>query len=389
MPKLGFFVPVAFWGAALFAVRLVAVPAESCSDLSAVEARASAQAAADWLIAGQRGDGSYVYEYNRDEDSFPSEYNIVRHAGVTMSLYQVAGRLGDEEAMATAELGLAWMLERLESYNDWRALTDVGEGKLGSTALMTIAMAERRLITGDTQYDQVMRQLGRFMVALQREDGGFHTKWYFNSNEPEVNETSLYYPGEALWAIALLHEAFPDDGWDDAAFAAADFITLIRDELENVEFPPLNDHWGAYGLAEMAEWGLEDHHTNYARRLAGRFSFLIRTEAQKDANPGADASRGPDRRAASLGTWVEGMAALWRLSQDDERLSDLASGIEDRARCGAGILHKRQAESVNPLIDGAWFVEGLTRMDDQQHAISGLIYTGDALDDRSRREPDR
>ncbi len=41
-----------------------------------------------------------------------------------------------------------------------------------------------------------------------------------------------------------------------------------------------------------------------------------------------------------------------------------------------------------PVEAGAWFIHDVTRMDDQQHAISGLIYTADALDDRPRREPD-
>ncbi len=36
---------------------------------------------------------------------------------------------------------------------------------------------------------------------------------------------------------------------------------------------------------------------------------------------------------------------------------------------------------------GAWFRAGETRMDDQQHAFSGLLYTVDALDGRVRREP--
>ncbi len=36
---------------------------------------------------------------------------------------------------------------------------------------------------------------------------------------------------------------------------------------------------------------------------------------------------------------------------------------------------------------GAWFIDGETRMDDQQHAFSGLLYAADALSGRARREP--
>jgi hypothetical protein len=40
------------------------------------------------------------------------------------------------------------------------------------------------------------------------------------------------------------------------------------------------------------------------------------------------------------------------------------------------------------LVRGAWVRAGGTRMDDQQHAFSGLLYTLDALEDRLLRTPD-
>jgi hypothetical protein len=394
------FLPIVFWALAVAAVRLVVVPGEGCGDIDSEQARNSALAAGRWIIAGQHVDGSYTYDYDYELGGPTGEYNIVRHAGVTMSLYQVAGRLGSDEAFVSADRGLEWMLQRLKAPDgayssdaqeaEWLALSDDEDGKLGAAALMTIALAERRLLTGDEQHDDVMRALGRFMVALQRPDGGFHIKWLFLSGRPETGTTSLYYPGEALWALALLHEALPDEGWDEAAWAAADFISLQRDDVENVKFPPLNDHWAAYGLAEMVEWGLADHHVDYARDLAGRFSFLLRVESQKSEDGLIGFIRGGPRRAAAVGTWVEGTAALWRLAAHDERLGDIKEKIAERAACGAEVLRSRQAtDSAGPLEAGAWFVSHITRMDDQQHAISGLVYTADILEGRGAREPDR
>jgi hypothetical protein len=256
---------------------------------------------------------------------------------------------------------------------------------------MTVALAERRLLTSDEQFDDVLRELGRFMIALQRPDGGFSVAWVFPLDGPDPTGTSVYYPGEALWGLALLHEAFPGEGFDTAAWNAADFITLKRDEVEGVKFPPLNDHWAAYGMAEMVEWpgGLAEHHIAYARRLAGRFSLFIRTEAQKYHDGPLDMIRGPVRGTASLGTWVEGLAALWRLAAQDARLADIEDEIRERAACGAGLMVERQEPpDSGPALAGAWFVDGKTRMDDQQHAASALLYTADALDGRTKREPD-
>ena len=37
------------------------------------------------------------------------------------------------------------------------------------------------------------------------------------------------------------------------------------------------------------------------------------------------------------------------------------------------------------MVEGAWFARGETRMDDQQHALSGLIYTLRALQNNPER----
>jgi hypothetical protein len=240
-----------------------------------------------------------------------------------------------------------------------------------------------------------MRELGRFIVTLQGGDNGFYVAWLPSEGSPQREGSSRFFPGEAFWALALLHEAFPSEGWDGPARLAADFLTTRRDDVEDVSFPPLADQWTAYGLAEMVEWGLDDHHVDYARRLAGRFGLLIRVEAQRQGGAMGSLLRRWDTRASAAGTWVEAMAALWRLASVDERLADLKPKIKERLICAGGILAEQQVSSDDAagyaqpdLVEGAWFIGGETRMDDQQHALSGLLYTVDALDDRPQREPD-
>lgn len=391
----------AIGGWILFAgfLRLVVVPPEVCGDPTAHDLRSASAAASDWIERALRPSGRYVYIYDAETDRQPNAYNEVRHAGVTMALYQSAGRGGDQRAFETADTALQWMLDHLYRQDGWAALTDPngGRAKLGGTALMLNALAERRLATGgDPAYDEVMAELGRFLVWMQRDDGGFHIAFDVGPREPDLVGTSRYFPGEALWALALLHEALPDPTWEQAARRAARFISTMRDDVEGVEYPPLNDHWASYGFAEMAEWGLEEPEIEYARRLAARFGFLVRAEAQLEGGGLAKLTRGDEpRRAASLGTWVEGMSALWRLSVADERLADLSDDIAERLACAGSILAERQydaddaAGTANPaLVEGAWFVDGETRMDDQQHALSGLLYAADALDGRGKREPD-
>jgi hypothetical protein len=384
---------VAFWMVAAGFLRVAIIPPESCGDTERASIASAAIAARDWIVRNQHPDGSYTYLYVVDADTQPNEYNLVRHAGVTMSLYQAAGFYADQTTLDAADAGLDWLIQRLESRHGWSApVLRNDEISLGSAALMAVGLAERRLVTGDRQYDGLMHEVGRFLLALQRDDGGFNVGYSRTADAPVTGRTSKYYPGESLWALALLAEAFPDEGWDVAARKALDFLVTKRDEVDDVSYPPFPDQWLAYGLAEMSEWGLNDDALAYARRLAGRFGLFVRTAAQREGSAIGRLTRGRKARAAGLGTWVEGLSSFWRLASTEDDLADLESKIKERLVCSAGILTVRQANeaaaaaSRDPaLVEGAWISRGETRMDDQQHALSGLLYTLNAIDGKVER----
>ena len=364
-------------------LRVTVAAPQHCPELTPASLQASASASAGWIEVAQTSTGLYVYEYDATDDSLSDDYNLVRHAGVTMSLYQAAA-LGDQSRLHAGDRGMGWMRENLIRHDDWAALQnpDTGSVKLGASSLMLAGLTQRRLATGDAQHDDLMRELARFLVLMQLPDGSMLNFWDPSTGEPDPSVRSRYATGEALWAIAQMHRHFPDEGWDEPAWRIADYLALHRDEAEDLDFPPWPDQWAAYSLAEMGDWPLKEHHIDYARRLAERFGFLIRVESQRTGGPINEPFHGPRSRAAGLGTWVEGLNSLWRLSRTDERLAALAPKIAERAICGAGILASRQVTSEDSarwpspaLAAGAWFRDGLTRMDDQQHALSGLALT--------------
>ena len=124
----------------------------------------------------------------------------------------------------------------------------------------------------------------------------------------------------------------------------------------------------------MAEWGLADHHVDYARRLLERYAFLVRFDAQRGTSYGS-LTHGPAPRGSGTGTWIEGLAALWPMTMTDPRLADL-DRRHRRARWRAvrpASPTARSAPAAGPREAGAWFYDDFTRMDDQQHAASGLL----------------
>jgi hypothetical protein len=369
---------VALWAGAFVALRVSFLAPESCPSPGAEALETAAVAAGGWIQKGEQ-DGRYVYEYDRADDTESEGYNIVRHAGVTMSLYQLA-RAGHEKFIPTADAGLAEMLDHTVPAGGGIAYIDEGAtaSRLGASALMAAALAQRREATGDGRYDEPLKALGRFMVGQMTTGGQMLQTFDLGTGAPVPGETSRYSTGEAAWAFALLHNLFPTEGWDVPARQVLDYLALRRDELEDLPYRPWADQWAAYTLAELAPSGLSEHHVTYARALAERFGMLVRTESQKDSWPVAFVD--PRARGGGVGVWVEGLGSLSRVANAEPQLEDLREPLSARLSCGGGILEERQEDASDAAewpepdrVEGAWFRDDTTRMDDQQHALSGLL----------------
>ena len=369
-------------------LRLTVLHAETCPPLGAGEARASAAAAGDGIVRNHYPDCSYVYEYDREADSLSASYTVVRHAGVTMSLYQLV-RAGESDFLGAADLGLSYMQASLIEVADWTAFrSPIGSRvSLGANALLLAGLSQRRLATGEPNHDRLMKAVGRFILTLQQPDGSMLSEWDPATGATVPGATSRYATGEAFWALALLAHVFPGEGWDRAALSTGRYLATRRDEAEGLDFPPWADQWAAYGFAELEAAALGPEETRYVRSLAERFGFLVRVESRRGEGRLTKLLQGRRARAAGLGTWVEGRASLWALSLESEELGDLTADIAERTACAAGMLAERQVgrdgSAGSGLLDGAWFTNGATRMDDQQHALSGLLLTEPIL--RSRQ----
>ena len=372
---------VAAWAIGAVALRITLLAPQHCPAVTPSEAFDAARLAAAWIEANQYPDGSYVYEYSIERDIDLPGYNVVRHAGVTMALYQLAAA-GDPSVLPTADRGLDWMSRNLYRHADWAALRDPGNGsvRLGATALMLASLLQRRIATDDPRYDGLMRELARGMLVLQLPDGAFLNRWDPVALQPVPGERSKYATGEAFWALTLMHRIFPGEGWDAPARRTARYLADDRDRIENLNYPPWADQWAAYGFGEMASWGLTESDVRYLEALAARFGLLVRTESARRDTVLSRLFRGRQARAAGMGTWGEGLAGLRQAADADPRLAHLRPAIDERLACVAGMLRDRQVSGTRAAAapapvraTGAWFTEGVTRMDDQQHALSALL----------------
>ncbi len=136
----------------------------------------------------------------------------MRHAGAIMGLYQAA-TAGIPDALDSADRGVGWARDRLVDHDGWTALADGTTAPVGGAALLAAGLVERRLLTGDTRDDELMRALGRFMTAMTLPDGAVISHYDLTTMAPIADSRSKYYTGEAYWALARLHRLFPDDGF--------------------------------------------------------------------------------------------------------------------------------------------------------------------------------
>jgi small neutral amino acid transporter SnatA (MarC family) len=374
--------------AALLVVSLgVVAPPERCPTVTPTELRRSAQSAVDWFDRNQRTDGSWLYMYDAEDDTAPREYNEVRHVGAVMGLYQAAAA-DLPGALSAADRGTRWALARLTQRGDLAAVTAEGETATGAAALLVAGLTIRRDATADPRYDDVMRRLGRFIAGQVEPSGAVLAYYNPRRGAPVPGEYSKYYTGEAYWALARLHLTFPGEAWGEAADRVGHYLATARDEAED-HWPPISDHWAAYGLSETVTFPerggppLTGAELKYTRRQAELWGGQARWVQQRFGPWGA-AVRGPEVfRGGWYGVIDEGFTGLWRTARADRRLADLQAPIAERATCIAGLAVNEQADAADAArarrperVEGAWFFHGgETRMDDQQHALAALLRT--------------
>ncbi|WP_116995569.1 hypothetical protein [Desertimonas flava] len=370
------------WGVTLVGLRAVVVQPEHCGDPDVASLTASAQAAVDWFVDNQQPDGQWLYRYDRDADTDLGGYNVVRHAGVTMSLEQAA-RHGLDRAADAADAGLDWVLDNLYEGPGWKALAppnddgEVTSVRVGATGLLVAALVERRDRTGDDEHDALMHDLGAFLTVMVNERGQVLGGWDPATGEPVPESWNQYFTGEVFWALGLLHRTFPAAGYDITALRIADYLAAERDDVEGW-WPDVADHWAAYGFATMATWPggapLTDTHREYIRRQMGFQSLQIRWESQRTNSFFSHYTRGRQTLGAGMGTIGEALDQWSALAEADDDFAGYRAPLRDRALCAAGVLQSRQADSdTDPAEDGAWFQFGITQMDDQQHSLSALL----------------
>ena len=232
-------------------------------------------------------------------------------------------------------------------------------------------------------------ELGRFLVAQTEPSGAVLASYDPARGAPVPGEYSKYYTGEAYWALARLHRAFPGEGWGEAADRIGAYLATVarrgRGPLA-ADPRPLGRvrRWRRpWSSPSAAARRSPTDEMAYARRQAELFGAQVRWVCQH-LGPWGELVRGSYvPRGGGYGVVGEALTGLVA-----DRARGAAAGRPARPDRRARHLHRRRSPSTSsptPRTPRAprsrsgsrarGSRDGETRMDDQQHALAGLLRT--------------
>jgi hypothetical protein len=210
------------------------VPAVPMSQVSLAAVRDGILASGEWYLANLQPNGQVTYKFWPAENRYSSEYNFVRHTLSTWNLVQAWEIENRPEFLEGAKKALEytdshlvrediapacekveWCDPATSTLSGQMAFYSFNDNqKLGSVVVNLLGMVDLARATGSTEWDEQMREMGRFVKFMQRTDGSFQG-YYVDPEHSYYTFVNDIVPGEAALSLIYLTEYFDDDSWID------------------------------------------------------------------------------------------------------------------------------------------------------------------------------
>ena len=200
---------------------------------------AASRAAEEFILSAQIPDGRFLYTLDPFTGAASFEgFAVARQAGTTAALCELgepSDRLRGAAASSLKMLAaLEWRKDRLGALV--YPAGDVTQPlRLGPSALGVVAFLACRPRFGHRFDDQIGR-LARFVLTMQRPDGGFHPHLDAASANPIPGPSPMYAEGEAVLGLVLLEQEMFRDA--SSRFPKADEVSAAIDRSM--------DHFGSH-----------------------------------------------------------------------------------------------------------------------------------------------
>ncbi len=235
-------------------------------------ARAAANSAGRYVYLAQKKSGRFKYIVMPFTGRvIEGRFSIARQAGTTLSVCELAPRADWVDRLVERSLGLLAKHEQRFAIGDaaagalrWQPKASVE--RIGPTALSLAALIACRARVGN-RHDALIARLGRTLLAVQREDGGFRHYIDTQAGAVVVKKGSIYVDGQVVLALSLLEkltdaEAGPFPGKRVVGDAVERAMTYFGEHYWDIPLEPflyIEENW--HCLAARASL---EHHRNIA-----------------------------------------------------------------------------------------------------------------------------
>lgn len=329
------------------------------------------EGASEYLIDTVKEDGEFIYRYTPVTDRISKSYNMLRHEGTTWSMCEAYRLTKSKELKENIELAVKFVVDNYIRYKDANTVYikeyDTNEIKLGANGIGILMLIEYMETFKTDEYKELVLKLGNGISAMQNEDGSYyHVYMYPEFSKYEAYRT-VYYDGEATFALAKLYGYTKDEKYLKMAEKALNHF--YKNNYEQYR-----DHWIEYSVNEVTKYSPKKEYFELGlKNVRDNLAKIVKKETPNPTNLEL-LTKGLEiyDRAKENGVTLEGL-----------EIDDLVSAIYDRADVQLnGLFYPEYAMYfTNPKrIVNSFFIRDekfRIRIDDVQHNINGYynMYT--------------
>lgn len=228
--------------------------------LTAETLNESLELGTSFLLAHQKADGNFNYEYNYSEKTFNEDDSQVRQAGALWGLALINEFQEQDAVRSGIESSLAYFKEHSVLSENGRYIVYPGDekGKTGTQALVVLALVDylrSTNVSDSARYEQELEEYMSFLEFLRMENGQFYSTYTIEDGSP-LDEPSPYFDGEALLAMVKAAKYLAYDGLEEKIEESAEIMHEVYVEDALKEDPDSDRTKGYYQWGSMAYYEL-------------------------------------------------------------------------------------------------------------------------------------
>ena len=206
--------------------------------------------ASEFLEEQVQEDGSFVYGIYPRFDNDIDNYNIVRHASTIWSLVCRYRLVPDESLAEKIGQTIDYMLESVVYDDQGRAYLyeeKSDEIKLGGCGVAVVALTEYMDAFQNDRYQDICVALGNGILTMMNQSDGTYYHVLNGDFSRKEEFRTVYYDGEATFALCRLYSLTKDPVWLETAQTAVDHFI-------EADYTQYKDHWIAYSMNEITKY---------------------------------------------------------------------------------------------------------------------------------------